>query len=323
MTSFTSHSKATHLAQALFAGFTFGLMFILGFWLKPYLERGRPPVLATLADPPWPGHYLAYNGINLDEIILFYNLAGSMEAARKADILCLGNSRLQYAFRKKSIQALAEKVGMRVFSLSLAGEGAPFTMKVLRKYDLRPNWVIVNADSFLGSETSNLGEKLLRKSKFDGWKMVLDGVCTFDAQRWLHRRVPYLSPTQFRGPQWVVYRDWLDGTIQVAASWGKAGPVQDDESSGGRATPEDVKVAAQVIDELRSRGAKVVLICIPPSVPLLARAVAQECHVPLIRPEVADLMTIDESHLDQSSADRYGQAVLDELVPLITQSKKR
>ena len=50
-----------------------------------------------------------------------------------------------------------------------------------------------------------------------------------------------------------------------------------------------------------------------------ARAIANTLGRPLIAPELADLQTFDESHLDSPSAERWSSAFLAEATPRIRQ----
>lgn len=302
-------------AQATLAVAVFVMCFFLGKAFKKQLEMDRPPVLASLAEAPMPGHFLACADMNLDQILYLYNAGHLIDQARK-DILFLGNSRMLFTFRHEALELLQRDFGLSAYQLAIAGEGARYTRALIRKHDLRPKWVFLNADNFLIQDDSLLGEKLLNGSPFDAFKLLVNGEVSFFVKRHLHRQVPYLSPSQPIGARSIFYRSIQDGSIQIAAVQGKSGPLPFD-TSGGRATKEDLMTASLLLDELKSRGAKIILICIPPSIPPLARELARIHSLPLIVPEVPDLWSIDQSHMDYYSATRYSQAVIREASPYL------
>ena len=99
------------------------------------------------------------------------------------------------------------------------GEGGIFPEAIIRKYDLHPKWVIVNADQFFGLNESVAASEAVSLGYLGAWKTKFETVSSLAIQRRIHRIFPDFAVSQWDGhPQWIEYRAKGDGT-SLPAAW--------------------------------------------------------------------------------------------------------
>ena len=68
---------------------------------------------------------------------------------KKADVLFLGNSRALFAFSSDAIANFFGKGKLRYYVLAFGtGETSQFAGALIRRYDLHPKVLVINADPF-------------------------------------------------------------------------------------------------------------------------------------------------------------------------------
>ncbi|MEM9304758.1 MAG: hypothetical protein AAGE01_21785, partial [Pseudomonadota bacterium] len=102
----------------------FGAAFLAVALLLPHgdLRPGDLPQRQTtpdLADPGSDAFFAFTVDEDLSHVALFHDLAGTIDAARRADILLIGNSRAQLGWREDVIQREAQALGLEVFNLAV------------------------------------------------------------------------------------------------------------------------------------------------------------------------------------------------------------
>lgn len=284
-------------------------------------ERFRP-LSARAIVPRSKDLYLAYFNGDLEHYVIYDDLDGAADALKRADVLFLGNSRVEYAFRDRAVLRdffLSRSMNYFVMAFGF-GEGSDFPEAVIRKFNLHPKWVIVNADPFFGMATSAAASQTITYSYFQAWKNRFETDTSLTVERHLYKIFPYLGLSQFDDhPQWLEYRAKSDGILQPAAWRGTPQPVLPNHGDylGQHTSPDQLKEARDFKREMDARGARLILTWIPPSSGNAARYVADSIHVPLIVPEQTRLMTIDGSHLDYPSSERFSKSFLVALSQLI------
>jgi hypothetical protein len=292
----------------------------------PASLRGRiRPIVADAAQVPLStvgkgddDRYLAYCRGGVEDYMIYHDLGGAADALRRADVLFLGNSRAQHAFKdQRLLSDFFAKRGLSYFVLAFGyGEGSAFPEAIIRKYDLHPKWVIVNADPFFGKPESALASKVMSSGPFDGFKFRLETVAAFEVRNRLHRVLPYVALGQWDDQaDWVYYRSRRDGTIALASY--KGSPSATIPAGEQTLTPDQSAVAGRFRDDLQHRGGRLVLTCVPPAPAASATSLARALGTPLIVPELTNLVTIDGSHLTDDCARRFCSAVLEKLAPVM------
>jgi hypothetical protein len=259
---------------------------------------------------------------HLDHHALYHGTAGVLPRLQGADALLLGNSRLMFALARSQLQVFFASRGFAHYYLGFGHtEQNVFPEAVIRRHDLRPTLVIVNADEFFTGERSDWAERVMRDDWFGAVKLQAEADAAHAVRRRLHAVLPhFVEILDARMPP-TIYRSRRDG------SW-----FVDWDIMGGARVPaldltrphvpmDDLAEARRFALDMRTRGAAVVLCLVPaPGVSLpRAQLIAAHIGAPLIAPSVADLRTIDASHLTEESAGRFTKAFLAELDAVMRQ----
>lgn len=303
---------------------TFLLVFsaMIALSITARIRRAWPgkPALATVAEiPSSDDYYLAYFRGGIEHYMIYRNLAGAADHLKSADVLFLGHSRTLFDFPRETLEPFFRQRGLSYFVMGFTyGEPSAFAAAIIRKYDLHPKWVVINADPFFLPTPTGFARKVMHDSRFDAWKYRLESCGSFYAQRWLHQVVPQLAYTQAPG-DCIFFRSRTDGTIRLGASAGPRLAVPDSEWPA----PDSawlVPFARAFKADLTRRGAKMCVTCAPLPSTKSAQTFGEALNVPVILPKVPNLYTIDGSHLEHDSAVRFSQAFLDQFATVLDKS---
>jgi len=290
----------------------------LGLRDVPLLRKGRP--IVADAERPGPDWHLSYLRRGLDHDLLWHGLLGSAQAMKQADLLVLGDSSTLFAFAHESLEEFSRRTGLRCYVMALAyAEREDFAAALIKRHDLRPKWVIVNANPFFLHRESDMAQRARRSSAFDAWKTRLETVATYEASHALHRVLPHLDTDPLR-VDWVLFRNDGDGAVEVAASSGEGHPARIAGVGTFAKAKESWIEGARVFDQwIRGRGGRLVLTTIPPRSPNIAIDIGEAVGAPVVVPDVPikELRTIDGVHLDGPSARRYSEAFLAQLERIV------
>ncbi len=144
--------------------------------------------------PPEAGtYYLAHDrGGQVDHHVLYHGTDGlAMERLKAAQVLFLGNSRLMFALDRGALRQFFDELGLTYYVLGFGHtEQDDFPARIIAKYDLRPEVVVVNADGFFWDGQSEWAAKTIEESAFDAWKLQFESEAAHRLRRAIHRVVP-------------------------------------------------------------------------------------------------------------------------------------
>jgi hypothetical protein len=312
----------------MFVG-AFALLCILGeyanskikfLWSQNHL---RPAVVSVTL--PQSDEYPAFFGTSnnhhtLDHYVLFHNLDGWVEHAKKADVIFTGNSRVLYAFDQTYLETLTKKDGLSFYNLGFqCAEGMGFSYEIIKKFNLQPKMIVVNGDEFFPRYPTEFAKNVMRKTRFEAWKSVFENKMYFYYMLTVHRFLPYWENIIHPGAI-LIYRStstgwWTFGfpnaEITQQVVYGQDAvhpePVRD-------FAMENARRYKALLDE---RGIELVITWIPK--PALGnvtevRLIAQELGVPYLPiDDLTDIYTFDHSHLDAESAEVFSSRLFDEI----------
>lgn len=291
----------------------------------PALAPLRPGVEAG-ARPPDGDHYLANDtGGQLDHHVLYFGMDDeALRRMRAADVLFLGNSRLMFALRPDVLRPFFEARQLTYYVLGFGyREADSFPLTILRRFDLRPRLVIVNADGFFGGGFSQWAEAVLRDTPFAARKRRWEAETAHDARQLAQAVFPHV-PTDLGLPglgsarTFTAYRSRFDGTWAISpwpAGRQAFAPAPLEGKGVGRGEARD---AEHFRDELLARGARLILTRVPAREAMPgagAAEMARHLAVPLVIAEIPAPTSADDSHLDEASAHDWTRAFLDALAP--------
>lgn len=324
MTSTRSH-RASLTPVVVFVAVLAGLAALthLLWRVAPGLSHRTPSI--TLAEPP-PGNdaYLAADRSgHVDHHVHYFGLdADAIQALRDADVLFLGNSRLMFALRPRTLDRFFAERNLDYYVMGFGfREGDRFPLEILRRFDIRPRLVVVNADGFFGKDMSEWAVNVIDDSHFEAVKYQRENEVTHDVRRVVHQLVPnwldlFERPGVDKGREFIAYRSRSNGTWRPSP-WPSHGETVPQYMPSAQAAPWTLDAARAFKQELAARGSKLVLTFVPTPTPDTREAadVAEELDVPLAAPLIDGLTSHDDSHLTEDSATIWTERFLQALSP--------
>ena len=275
-------------------------------------------------------HYLAYCEYgrygDFEHGALLYGMEpGVVEQVKKADVLFLGNSRAQYAFSTEASISAMNASGEPWYAMGF-GFGAKSDMPeaMFKAHDLKPKLVVINADPFFSESAAGLSGKVLAGGEAFiaeyGKKRDLQDMHASLCERFGNG--PWSSftcgnkPTLFRARSngtWVVDYYRSDQHIPV---------VYSDTHMMDKL--DDTVAAAELFFANTGIDRSCVVLTATPQNPTpvnMTRELAQRLNVAFEFPQLEDLWTIDASHMDVPSSERWSAAFMQQLAPHIARCK--
>jgi hypothetical protein len=234
--------------------------------------------------------------------------------AAAANVLFLGNSRMQFALSSQSTDDwfVSRKVSYYLFGFD-DEESVQFTAPILAEIKPQAKAYVINVDRFFREDLSPYAVDLVSKPN------AQQRVELKSALQPIHRMVCTVlsklcgrSPAMFakvENGQWTVAGLVPRFTIE-RADW----PVDEAKVAQWKA------VAEPFIESLPVDRSCVVLTYVWTTANdrADAEALAQSLGVAFVSPQLAGLTTIDESHLDRPSAERFSYAFFEQAAPYLS-----
>lgn len=299
-----------------------------GFGLWKYTQLRRFTLdIAAAADPP-AGHFLAHDrGGHVDHHVLLHGMdADMLRNLQEADVLLMGNSRLMFALRGDALRQYFVARGLKPFALGFGHEEQHrFPLEVMRRHGLHPKVVIANIDNFFGGVTSPWGERVLRDTVFDAWKTEHEAAASHAVRRAIHRVVPHVPDLWTGEREFIIYRSERDGAWFIATEFGHGSRLGTFYRGRDTVRPHNIQLARAFKDAVEAAGGRVIFALVPGRDVSLTHAqmLADLVGVPLVAPDVADLRTMDGSHLTDESAARYASVFFQHLDPVLDDLLRR
>lgn len=236
------------------------------------------------------------------------------EAASRAQVLFLGNSRIQFALSAPATTRWFGERSIPFYSLGFSHyESVTFVTPVLERVKPRPRAVVINADRFFAEWQSPVSGQVMgdggARASYDAkrtWQRVHEPLC---------RRLPEACGDAFAVYRTVANGIWLtagrkpDQRVAVAE-----GPASETER-----WPHFIDLANRFVDTLGVERECLVLTIVPNSQTRRAEAeaIAQALGARFIAPRIDGLTTFDGSHLDSRSAALWSASFLDAAGPVL------
>jgi hypothetical protein len=266
--------------------------------------------------------YLAYCGganyADYEHGALFFNLEPpALDYARNADVLVLGNSRIQMALSNDATDDWFKRASAQYYLLGFSyDEDIVFIGELLRRMNPRASVYIINVDDFFERRETPFARMVLHdpdaESRYEGKRFLQyfhRPICgTFPMLLLCGRQSAIMRSRETGAYYRIPYQNALPQNAVSYDSWVDDAMVSDS--------------AALAIDFLRrfANGKCVILTNVPyPETKNgNAEAIAAGAGLPLVvPPEMDGLYTFDGFHLDWASADRWSRAFLEAAGPQI------
>lgn len=266
-------------------------------------------IFACPADGYGPTRYLAYcqaEGYGeYDRGAFWYGLQPALRSSlEQADVLFLGNSRMQFAFSTPATSAWFAGAQRRFFLLGFTHtEDLQFVRPLLDRVPSSPKAYVINVDRFFDDRLTAPTQAILRDGETAAryrqkhfWQPVHRALCT---------ALPALCGTEL-----AFYRDISDGTWILHGSAGMtASGVSDAVAEEQERWPRYAALAADFIATLPVMRRCIILTIAPyqGTKRAEAEAIAGALGLDLLAPHVEGLRTFDGSHLDPPSAQLWSR----------------
>jgi len=301
--------------------------------IQPALRRGAQAI-AQFDRPPDDDHYLANDiGGQVDHHVLWFDIDPEVgRHLRQAEVLFLGHSRLLFALRPEVLRPYFGDRRVPYYVLGFGyREGDRFPLELIRRLDLRPRLVVVNADGFFGSVLSPWAEVVNRDTAFAARKLRWEAEAAHSARGLIHRVAPNWfqllgQPGLGLRRSFVAYRSRADGTWEVSPWPEGTRGFKDAALDGPQLGRQEIAAARAFQAELDRRGAQLVLTRVPSPEPMPGAGplrFAELLGVPLVLAEVPGLTTHDNSHLSRGSAHDWTRGLVLALDPLVADLTRR
>lgn len=274
-----------------------------------------------------PGKFMAYCNVDFhghyDHAAYLFNLEdGLTTQVQNANLLFLGSSRSQFAFSTSALtKFILQYPAVRPYLLGFGHvEQDVFAAEILQRMKPNPSVVVINADPFFANIISAHAKQLLKDETLEKqnahikkfWHPISEAAC--------NGHIPLVGGL-ICGNHDTVYRSAEDGRWIAGKNHLPTIPVNDlqPSSQDEAALKLYVKNAEAFLSKLNVARRCVVLTYVPTvnGKPFIARGISDQLGIKFIAPKLDGLFTYDRSHLDTISSERWSQAFLTDLKPVL------
>lgn len=237
----------------------------------------------------------------------------AVDAASGADILFVGNSRMQAGLSTNYTDHWFDDRQISYFLFGFShDENYRFVQPALDKLEAGASLYVVNVDNFFddrltgpANSAMNEPDSFNRYRQKHFWQKMHNLVCGTIAG--------------VCGGANSIVRNRPNGAWKFRVPKHDRTPVVYDRSVDQGLLRTYERRADQFLQDLNASSSCIVLTVIPDSAMTIAsgRALAERLNFPFVAPELDDLTTFDTSHLDEESAARWSMAFMFELEPYV------
>jgi hypothetical protein len=247
-----------------------------------------------------------------DHGALWFNLEPAMNGAfAGADVLFLGNSRMQFGFSSDATNGWFERIKAHPFLTGFAyWENYQFEWPLLKRYAPKPKAYVINMDLFFGSVVSGPAASVMHDA---------DAKSHYQRKRlWqLPHRLLCPDGSAVCGDKEAFYRSLATG--EYVRKGGERGrfPVSYSAVVDQKIVDDYVRRGREFIASLPADHACIIVTLVPSKDTAVAttQAIAAALNLTMIAPRIDDLTMFDHSHLDRPSAERWSKAFFDAAGP--------
>jgi hypothetical protein len=238
---------------------------------------------------------------------------GVRQFLRGAQVLFVGNSRMQFGFSSDATRSWFAAAGAPYYLMGFAyWENYQFEWPLLQRVKPKPMVYVVNLDLFFGTVESGPARLVMGDSGASShyrrkrvWQVP-------------HRLICSLG-TRICGDHETFFRSISTGEYTRSGGTRIHDPVSFDLQADAGLAADYVKRGREFFRSLPV-DRKCILLTIVPSKDThvgTARAIADALGFTLIAPQIADLTMFDHAHLDRPSAERWSRAFFEAAGPQI------
>ena len=267
------------------------------------------------ADGYQASHYLSYCGDqaygDYEHLALIAPLEPEAIAhLKKADVLFLGNSKAKRAFNDDAAYRYFNARNVAPYNLGFGyGEYDLFPLALIKKYQLRPKALVINADYFFYNAFSTAAKTAIRSAETDTGLVSLKRWVQHVHQDWCGKADKnFLADNICKGTATTLFRSRINGqtvyrNVDVTAAY----PAQIDEQIPISNPALYIENARRFLAQIETPPSCVFLTVVPSikTDKRIAKIVSQALGIPYIDTDVTPYITYDGNHLQAESAERW------------------
>jgi hypothetical protein len=312
-----------HVSAAIYGAIFFGAACLVG--LPTYIGTWTWVVAGCGPAPQGSDAFLAEclqpNFGDFEHAAYLWDLEpAAIRALQAADVVFLGNSRTQFAFSTQAVSNYFSRIGISYYALGFGyDDKSTFAEQLMRKYHLRPKVYVINADPFFAEITTPPVSEL-QHFHVSVWLTYALRVMFVREQR-LICRISWLCvqsyPTFYRVPEngaWIWQDFYYPGTLSLPITSEKRDALTDNELSRAKILAREFVAGSDMPPEC------IVLTGVPTSIidsEAIAVEIGRAAGLQVVLPNVENLSTVDKSHLNTDSAERWSAAFLEKAAPIL------
>lgn len=292
-----------------------GVILVAALCTYAYTLRTRS-AFACPASGYSPDRYLAYCSAteygDFDHGAFWFDLvAGVRENLQSADVLFLGNSRMQFGFSGEPTQHWLAAAGAKYYLVGFAyWENVNFEIPLLKKWTPTARIFIVNVDSYFVADQTEPAKAVMhdpaalgRYRRKEFWQRP-------------HRLICGELP-RFCGRNESFYRSVATGYYMREGGQAGAYAVSEDPKIDTPSLEYSVGSAERLLHALPVERSCVLFTIVPTEATKRAQAelLAQRVGVKFISPQIPGLTTFDHSHLNSDGAARWSAEFFQQAEP--------
>jgi hypothetical protein len=230
----------------------------------------------------------------------------ALNFAKKADVLFVGESRLQYAFSTRATSDWFMAASSSYYLLGFLSENSVFADALLRKLSPQAKVYVINVDTFFERSETPLAKLVIRDE---------NARTRYEEKRWWQHKHQSICRifSAICGGEYGLFRSRQTGTYNESGGvdrvWYKA-PVSYDQATDQTITNDYAATAADFLSHLPVKPDCIIFTIIPNIRTQIrtAKTIASDLGIDFVAPELDGLQTFDRAHLDRPSAERWSAA---------------
>jgi hypothetical protein len=265
-----------------------------------------------------------------DRDIFYHNVGHSIENARKADIIILGHSVLEFAIVNQQIEEFERKYQVHIFNMVMPGlASGAFVRKVIKRWDITPRIWIINTDDhpanffndamddFAASGASSV-QQIAKTSRVVGFLNVARRDIRWAAERAAARYLPAAIARgllQYYDSGVSTWRSAINGNYNLE----QVGVYNQPHDFIKLIRDQDCHVNVWEIEKARAFlgdiGGRSILINVPYErwCPQRVRELADALGVETVITADANYSVFDGTHMDKAGGQKYTKFLLNAL----------
>jgi hypothetical protein len=255
-----------------------------------------------------------------------YNLGDPLEAAKKADVLFIGNSKIQFAMDSDLLSATLSKYNNSFFMLGFGdNEGSKIYDYFFRRHVFKNKLIIIHGEAFFNRDGSIPTNDALNPSRDHiTFHRKIEIWYKYFIYRYILKHFPvfvgYDKAVLNPNAKNAVYRNNLNGDWNFSKNFGnrfEGDDVRAIEAEKIEPGEDSLDIAREFKELTAKNGSKILIVSIPSNKKFQSdwtvKKIAEHIKVPYLNLDIKGLVTFDGIHLNEKSSKLVTRKLLEQM----------